>query len=163
MTDNQFTKFIRELVRGCNDLHKLRGILKNKGFYKIGEGAYKKTYYNDNYPYWVVKVFKEPGIWYGDHSTCGIIPKEIQPYWLKNIFVSRRFIIQPFANEKGGTDEEANQWFKEKFNGQEYPKFDVYINNTKYHNGKVVLIDFTERLKKRHPQFRRPRLTSIYK
>ena len=156
-----FVQHVRAITKGCRHPHHTIAALELNGFRKIGAGALKQVYQNEKHPEWVVKVFRKRFMWYWDHSTCGIIPKAIQKFWLKNVFVSRRYVIQPFANRVGGTDAEASKWFKRKFNGKEYPKFDIYVHNTRYHDGNPVIVDFTDRIGKNHPKYRWPRLEPL--
>lgn len=156
-----FIKHVRTVTKGCRHPKYTLAALEANGFRTIGQGAFKKVYRSEQYPDWVVKVFHRRTQWYWDHSTCGIIPKMIQEFWLKNVFVCRRYVIQPYANGLGGTEKDANDWFKKRFNGKEYPRFDIYVNNTRYHNYKPVIVDFTDRKGKNHPKYRWPRLEPL--
>jgi len=159
MTENLFISNVLGITKNCRHPIQTIDSLEVVGFELISSGALKKVFYLPGTA-WVVKVFRKRTDWYYDHSTCGIIPTELLPYWLRNIFVCRRFVIQPLVNNIGGDSSFATDFFKRRFGkNRAYERFDIWHNNARYHNGKPVLIDFTDKLKSVfHPKYRWPAL-----
>jgi len=162
--EKKFVEYIKELTKGQVISGRIKDAIKKAGFERIGHGHHKNAYFNKKYPNWVVKVFNFNKSWSDDVSTIGIIPIELQPHWIKNIYVCKRFVIQPIANEKGGTREDAVKWFEDRFRGQHYERFDIYRNNAFFHDSKPSLVDFSVRIFPRHwypYKLRKPQLDSI--
>ena len=158
MTKKEYIRYVRCLTKGVFGHKNIKAILIENGFTKIGYGHYKTVYQHADYPQWVVKVFNGKDWWYYDHSSAGILPEELEPFWLKNIYICRRFAIQPRVNNMGGNDKEALEFFKQYFNGKHYEKYDIYQSNTRYHDGRPVLLDYTDNVGKNHPKWRWPSL-----
>ena len=156
MDNKQFIKYILNMVKGCRHPNQTMNILLLNGFKELNRGAWKRVYYNSDYPTWVIKVFKRRTGWYHDHSTCGIMPKTIKKYWLSNIYVCRRFVIQPYANGIGGTSKEAKQMIDQEIPNS-YENYDIWSNNVMFHNNRPVVIDYSHKKNKRH-KFRWPTL-----
>lgn len=163
MTKHEFVKWVRQITKGCIKWRRICQVLEIYGFKLVGAGAHKRAFLHKNYPQWVVKVFDGPTIWYYCHSTTGIIPKPLQPFWLKNIYVCRRFIIQPYANGKGGTNREAYKALKEILGKGISSKYDLFECNVRYHDGNPVIIDFAHynitKKEDKACKFRQPRIT----
>lgn len=158
MDKKSYIQLIRNILKGIRDNHVIKRTLEKNGFHRIGRGCYKSVYTHADYPNWVVKVFNGNNWWYWDHSSVGILPQELKPFWLKNIYICRRYAIQPLVDGAGGTDKDAYDFFVKTFNGKHYEYYDIHLPNTRYHNGKPVLLDYTDKIGKGHPKERRPTL-----
>ena len=104
--------------------------LEKLGFREIGQGARKNVYCRDDIDF-VVKVIV------GEDE--GLIPKEIRPFWLKNLYRGENIHIQPKCQKisRKIKRKKIDTRLRRRF----YQKYDCHAHNVMVYKGREVIID----------------------
>lgn len=131
---------IREL-QGYYTFKDLCTTLRRRGWTHIASGANKRVFWKQGQGC-VIKVFKHRGGWYSDLSTCGIIHKKLVDYWLDNVYVCRRFTVQPAAYESVRYRKRAWKLLAKKMSESFMADWDIKEHNVGMYLGKPVIFDY---------------------
>jgi hypothetical protein len=136
MNAEQFTKWVLSEVFGNEELtvREMRNKLEAAEFQFLNSGCYKLVYRHKVHGEYVVKVYS--------CTENHTLPDFMAPFYLTPIVQTQKVMIQEFANEIGGNNFEAHEFFKVNHPEITDFKYDVHVNNVKFHNGKPVIIDF---------------------
>lgn len=131
----QFIRSIRSLIGKATTVKEITSLLKERGFIRVDDGAYKYVYRRGDDPY-CVKVYRNRYGWKHDSFK---VPKHLSKYYLHPVFVNKRFIIQKWA-------EPAKNLKKKEL--KKIPKtvansgYDLHGGNIRIDGKREVIIDF---------------------
>lgn len=162
MTLKEYRNTVLQLTRGRLGYRPLKDALENAGYIRCGVGGVKVVYRHPSAPDWVVKIFHGKRGWVHDQLAVGVIPPQLEPYILRYQFVSRRFVIQPFADCSQVARLIAYDYFREQLQVDLHKVYDLHTGNMGLFNKAPVVLDYIAKNLQMPPiEQRRPRMTSL--
>jgi hypothetical protein len=140
---SEVVQFVKRIIRGVRGQAQIKRRLIKKGFNKVDEGCYKTVLRHPDYSEFVVKVYVGSRTWTFD--SYAPLPKRLQEFWLKPIYSTQRFQIQPFADDIGGSHIKAYSIITDFLLDLNIRplKYDIHEGNCRFHNGKPYIIDYS--------------------
>lgn len=142
MNATQYARWVKRLIGDVTDRNLICKILKDNGFRFFFSGFYKKAYRHPNHPQFLTKVYRDD---VDSEEDSQYVPKEIEPFYLQPILLTEDYMVQPFANGKGGNPSKAFAWFKNhhpELMTSAFSYYDMKPSNVRFHDNRAVIIDF---------------------
>jgi hypothetical protein len=136
MNQDKFISLVKSITKGLY-LDEISGVLRKNGFKFFFAGAYKNVYRHPEHKDFVVKVYKHASDYQEDSYYC---PKRISRHVLHPLFKSKKYLIQEFANGRGGDSRSACNKILKELKTARY--FDIEPRNCRFHNNRPVIIDY---------------------
>jgi hypothetical protein len=114
--------------------------LENANFRFLDDGYYKRVYWHNKFPEFVVKVYKRATAYKKDEY---VVPPDLEKVYLAPVYKTKKFLVQ---HKVRVTDlQEALKQIQKRFKKDIYYLYDVHHNNVGWFKNKPVVIDFMTR------------------